>query len=337
MTLHRSREIRLRSRPTGEPVASDFELATIDVPEPAEGEVLVRNTWMSVDPYMRGRMSDRKSYVPPFAIGKALEGGAIGEVIASRAPELAVGDVVTSMLGWRELALGSAKSFRKLDPGGVPVESFLGALGMPGHTAWVGLFRIAQLKDGDTVFVSAAAGAVGSIACQLAKAHGCTVIGSAGSDEKRRWLEEVAGVDHTIDYKRGDLREALAKAAPKGIDVAFENVGGTHLEAAISSMRVSGRIALCGMIEQYNDETPRPGPSNLAMMIGKRITMRGFLVSDHDDTRPAFEAEMKRLVAAGKMKWTETVLDGIEHAPDAMRALFTGKNTGKMLVRLAPR
>lgn len=335
MTAHRSREIRLRSRPAGMPAAGDFEVATVDVPELADGEVLVRNSWMSVDPYMRGRMSDRKSYVPPFAIGRALEGGAVGEVIASRAPELAIGDSVISMLGWRELALGSAKAFRKIDPGAMPIESFLGALGMPGMTAWVGLFRIAALKDGDTVFVSAAAGAVGSVVCQLAKAHGCVVIGSAGSPEKCRWLEETLGVDHTIDYKKSDVREALAKAAPKGIDVGFENVGGKHLEAAIHAMRPFGRIALCGMIEQYNDETPRPGPSNLAMLIGKRITMRGFIVSDHEEARPAFEAEMKHLVAAGKMKWTETVLEGIESAPRAMISLFEGANTGKMLVRLA--
>ncbi|MGB5947754.1 MAG: NADP-dependent oxidoreductase [Parvibaculum sp.] len=337
MSNIQSREIRLKSRPVGMPTAANFERATRDVAQPSDGEVLVRNIWMSVDPYMRGRMMDRESYVPPFQIGEALQGGAIGQVVASKSPKLNVGDYVQSMFGWREYEVAKAETFQKVDPALGPIEAYLGVLGMPGMTAYAGLMRIGELKDGDNVFVSAASGAVGSVVCQLAKAHGCYVVGSAGSDEKCRWLEEVAGIDKAINYKTcGDLDKAVGAAFPKGIDVYFENVGGKHLETAINHMRPFGRLALCGMIEQYNDTAPRPGPSNIIMAVGKSLKLQGFIVSNHFDLLPAFYTEMAALIKAGKMKWQETVENGIENAPKAFMNLFTGANTGKMLVKIGP-
>ena len=332
-----SKEVRLKARPVGTPKESDFEVASAEARQPGDGEVLVRNIWMSVDPYMRGRMMDRESYVPPFQIGKALEGGAIGQVVASNSAKLKVGTYVNHMLGWREYATAPAAGFSPVDPSLGPIEAFLGTLGMPGMTAWAGLFKVADLKDGETVFVSAASGAVGSVVCQLAKAHGCYVVGSAGSDEKCKWLEEVAGIDKAINYKTcGDLTKAVKDAFPKGIDVYFENVGGKHLEAAIESMRPNGRAALCGMIEQYNDTSPRPGPTNLIQIVGKSLRLQGFIVLNYFQHLPEFFAEMGPLIKAGKMKWEETVEDGIENAPKAFLKLFSGGNFGKMLVKIGP-
>ena len=337
MSNHSSKEIRLKARPVGMPKESDFELATAEVAGPKDGEVLVRNIWMSVDPYMRGRMMDRESYVPPFQIGSPLEGGAIGQVVESGSDKLKVGDYVNHMLGWREFAVGDASGFTKVDPSVGPIEAYLGVLGMPGMTAYAGLMRIGELKDGENVFVSAASGAVGSVVCQLAKAHGCYVVGSAGSDEKCKWLEEVAGIDKAINYKTcGDLNKAVADAFPKGIDVYFENVGGKHLEAAIESARPFARFALCGMIEQYNATEPTPGPSNIIMAVGKSLKLQGFIVSNHFDLLPKFMEEMGPLIKSGKMKWEETVEDGIENAPKAFLKLFTGGNFGKMLVKIGP-
>jgi NADPH-dependent curcumin reductase CurA len=337
MSTTLSKEIRLKARPLGMPQDGDFELATAELRQPAAGEVLVRNSWMSVDPYMRGRMSDRPSYVPPFQIGAALEGGAVGQVVASGSDRLAVGDHVSSNLGWREFAVGKAELFQKIDPSGAPLQAYLGTLGMPGMTAWVGLFKIAELKDGDTVFVSAASGAVGAVVCQLAKAHGCYVVGSAGSDDKCQWLEREAGVDKAINYRTcGDLTAAVGQAFPQGIDVYFENVGGKHLEAALTHMKRFGRIALCGMISGYNDTTPQPGPSNIMLAVGRCLKLQGFIVSNHFADLPQFRAEAVPLIKAGKLKWQETVEEGIANAPKALMKLFTGDNRGKMLVRLGP-
>ena len=264
-----TREIRLARRPHGEPVADDFELATREL-SPAEGKLLVRNRFMSVDPYMRGRMSDRKSYVPPFELGKAMQGGAVGE--------LEDGTLVLHGRGWREHALLPEGEVRRIDvPEGVSPSAFLGALGMPGMTAWVGLTEIAPVREGETVFISAATGAVGSVAGQLAKARGCRVIGSAGGPEKVRFAREELGYDEVFDYRADDPREALAE----GIDVYFDNVGGPQLEAAIGAIRRGGRIALCGAVSQYNATEPAPGPRNIGLMVGKRVNMRGFIVSDH--------------------------------------------------------
>ena len=333
--MTQSKEVRLKARPVGMPTAADFEIATVDLPAPGPGEAQVRNLYMSVDPYMRGRMYDRESYVPPFQIGKALEGGAIGQVVTSNDPSLKPGDLVNSMWGWREAFNAPAAGLQKIDPMGLPPQAFLGVAGMPGMTAYVGLLKIAGCKAGDTVFVSAAAGAVGQIVCQIAKIKGATVIGTAGGADKVAYLKSI-GVDHAIDYRATkDLTAALMEAAPKGIDVYFENVGGDHLEAAINAARPFARFAFCGMISQYNDTDPTPGPSNLIQIVGKRLRFEGFIVSDHFGEMPAFISDMAGWIKDGKITWRETVDDGVEAAPGAFMKLFKGENVGKMLVKLS--
>jgi NADPH-dependent curcumin reductase CurA len=314
-------------------VPENFELARVEVDPPADGQVLVRNLCMSVDPYMRGRMNDVKSYVPPFQIGQPLEGGAVGEVVESRAPGLSSGDIVTSNFGWREHALGGARDFRKVENPAKPLSWYLGALGMTGMTAWVGL-NLAEVKAGDRVFVSAAAGAVGSVAGQIARLRGCTVIGSAGSDDKVRVLVDELGFDAAFNYRHGDLVSELRTHAPEGIDVYFDNVGGDHLEAALAAMRLRGRIVACGAIARYNEETPPPGPRNLALMIGKRLTMRGFLVFDWVSETPRFVQEVGAYVRDGRLRAKETVVHGLEQAPQAFIDMLSGKNVGKMIVSL---
>ena len=330
-----SREIRLKSRPTGVPTADNFELATVTLADPAPGEVQVRNSWMTVDPYMRGRMNDVQSYSPPFQLGEAMQGGAVGEVVASNDPAFKAGDAVQSFLGWREGFTAPAAAVQKLDTRGLPPQAFLGVAGMPGMTAYVGLLKIAALKDGDVVFVSAAAGAVGQVVCQIAKLKGHTVIGSAGGAEKAAYLKEL-GVDHVIDYKaESDLTATLMRAAPQGIDVYFENVGGAHMEAALMAARPFARFALCGMISQYNDTDLGAGTRGLIMVVGKQLRLEGFIVSSHYDLLPTFIGDMSGWIADGKVKWRETVEEGIENAPAAFLKLFKGENLGKMLVKLS--
>lgn len=330
-----SREIRLKSRPVGLPTAANFELVETRLPEPGPGQVLVRNLYMSVDPYMRGRMNDARSYTPPFQLGETLTGGAVGRVIASHRSDLPAGVVVLSNMGWREAFLSDGSGLAQVDVTLAPAQAYLGVMGMPGMTAYIGLLDIGQPKDGETVFVSAAAGAVGSVACQIAKLKGCRVVGSAGSDAKVQWLLEEIGIDAAFNYKSVPLPAALARTCKEGIDIYFENVGGAHLEAALQKMNNFGRIVVCGMIAQYNATEPQPGPRNLALLITRRLTMRGYIVSDHNDRRPAFLTDMSRWLAEGKMKHQETVIDGIENAPAAFLGLFSGDNLGKMLVRLA--
>ena len=336
MSLTKSREIRLASRPQGWPTQDNFELATVELPALADGQVLVRNLYMSVDPYMRGRMNDVKSYVPPFQLGKPLDGGAVGEVIASKAPGLPVGTIVTSGLGWRDAFVADAKHVRGIPEPVQPVSAYLGVLGMTGMTAWVGL-NLAEVKPGDVVFISAAAGAVGSIAGQIAKLRGAArVIGSAGSAEKVKLLTEELGFDAAFNYKDGPVLAQLQKAAPEGIDVYFENVGGEHLEAALTAMRPNGRIAVCGMVSNYNNEKPAPGPSNLILITGKRLTIKGFIVSDWGQKTPEFLKEVGGYLAAGKkLKSKETVVEGLERAPAAFLDMLRGENVGKMVVKLA--
>ncbi|WP_419815574.1 NADP-dependent oxidoreductase [Glacieibacterium sp.] len=330
----KAREIHLQSRPVGLPAAENFTLVEVDARAPQPGEVQVRNLWMSVDPYMRGRMYDRPSYVPPFQLGEALQGHAIGEVIASADDGFAAGDLVSSMWGWRDGFTAPAKTLEKLPRlEGVPVQAFLGVLGMPGLTAYTGLLEIGQPKAGETVFVSGGAGAVGSVVAQIAKIKGCTVVATAGSDAKCDWLRSV-GVDHAINYKSGDLLGAVRAAAPQGIDVYFDNVGGEHLEVAIEVARGGARFAECGMISGYNATEPTPGPRNIMMVVGKSLKIQGFIVSNYGHLRPQFITDMSGWIAQGQVKWEETVLDGIEAAPDAFLNLFTGGNTGKMLVKL---
>lgn len=331
------REVHLIARPRGEPVLGDFALVEREVPRPDQGQVLVRNRFLSVDPYMRGRMNDVKSYAPPYALGQAMDGGALGAVVVSNAPQFAPGDLVLHMHGWREYAVGDAARFRKVGtPAGVPPSAYLGILGMPGLTAYVGLLDIAAMRPGETVFISGAAGAVGSTAGQIARLRGAArVIGSAGSQEKVAYLTQELGFSTAFNYKTGAVRGLLREAAPEGIDVYFDNVGGDHLEAAIGALRPFGRVALCGAVSQYNATEPPPGPRNLALAIGKRLTVRGFLVSDHGDRMPAFADEVGGWVGAGKLRYRETVVEGIENAPAAFIGMLRGENTGKMVVRLA--
>lgn len=332
-----SKEIHLASRPEGLPTADNFKRVEVQVPHPAGDEVLVRNLFMSVDPYMRGRMMERKSYVPPFRLDAALMGHAIGEVVASGESNFKPGDLVQHMKGWREYAVLKSNALTAFVPdSGVPIQAFLGALGMPGLTAYAGLLRIGELKEGETVFVSAASGAVGSVVCQIARIKKCQVIGSAGSDEKCAWLEQQAGIHKAINYKTcGKLSDALAKVCPEGIDVYFDNVGGGHLEAAIDCMRPLGRIALCGMISQYNDTGPAAGPRNLIQVVGKQLKIQGFLVGSHSDMQQDFQRDMTGWIKSGQIKMQESIVQGIEQAPQALINLFTGGNFGKMLVQLA--
>lgn len=336
MSTISSREIRLASRPVGEPTAENFALATVEVDTtPPADRLLVRNLYMSVDPYMRGRMRDGRSYTAPFALDEAMTGGTVGEVVASSHPDFAPGDTVLHNYGWREYASVHGKGATKIDPSLAPVQSFLGVLGMPGKTAYVGLLDIGQPKAGETVFVSGAAGAVGSLVCQIAKLKGCRVVGSAGSPAKIAWLREKAGVDGAVNYREvKNLRKAIAAKCPDGVDVYFENVGGEHLEATLSLMNDFGRIAVCGMISQYNASQPAPGPRNLALIIGRRLRLQGFIVSDHADRDADFYRDMAAWMGAGKIHWEETVVEGIENAPDAFQGLFSGENLGKMLVKL---
>ena len=330
-----SREIRLKNRPVGLPDETDFELAETKISEIKDGQLLIRNIYMSVDPYMRGRMYDRKSYVPPFQIGQALEGGCVGEVIGSKNDKFAAGDCVMHMLGWREYAVSDGRGLTKIDPGMFPIQSYLGAAGMPGMTAYVGLLDIGRVAEGETVFVSAASGAVGSIVCQIARLKGCRVVGSAGSDEKVAWLKEEAGIDAAFNYKKVDyLIGEVGKHCPGGIDVYFENVGGDHLVAALEHMNPFGRLVMCGMISNYNATEPVPGPPNLGHTISKKLTMQGFIVGDHMRRLSQFHADMAAWMAQGKIKWKETVVEGVENAPAAFIGLFKGENFGKMLVRL---
>jgi NADPH-dependent curcumin reductase CurA len=334
MSKTTSREIRLASRPRGFPAADNFTLAQIELAPPQEGQVLVRNLYMSVDPYMRGRMNEGKSYVPPFELGKPLEGGAVGEVIESRAKGFKPGDVVTSSYGWRECFIASPKELHAVSREIQPLSVYLGALGMTGMTAWAGLHSV-EVRKGETLYISGAAGAVGSVAGQLAKLRGCRVIGSAGSMEKVMFLREECGFDIAFDYKVGPVLEQLSLEAPDGIDIYFDNVGGEALEAALSALRVHGRVIACGGISGYNEEKPRPGPSNLFNIVTKRLTIKGLMVLDWLDRQAEFEKEVGGYFKAGKVKHKETVVQGLDKAVGAFLGLFQGENIGKMVVRLA--
>ena len=331
----RTREIQLASRPHGRPVPENFRLAETALPDLQDGQILVRNEFMSVDPYMRGRMNDAKSYSAPFRLDAALDGGAVGEVIASRSAAHKVGDVVVHQLGWREFSVVDAAAATPVPAGLAPASAFLGALGMTGLTAYAGLLKVAEFKPGDAVFVSGAAGAVGSIVGQIAKAMGASkVIGSAGSAEKVARLLEL-GFDAAFDYHDGPVVDQLREAAGElGIDVYFDNVGGEHLEAALSVLTVGGRVAMCGAISQYNSTAPTAAPRNLAVAIGKQLTLRGFLVGGQRQHAAEFSTRMAGWLADGTVRYDETIVDGLENAPQAFIDLLDGANTGKMLVRI---
>jgi len=332
-----SREIRLAARPRGEPLESDFTMVETELPDPDPGQVLVRNLVMSVDPYMRGRMDDRPSYAPPWQLGQPAEGAAVGEVIASQVSELPAGCLVLHASGWRDYALLPARQVERVDPvAGLSSSSYLGVLGMPGLTAYAGLFEVAGFRPGESVFVSGAAGAVGSLVGQFARLRGASrVVGSAGSLAKLHFLTEELGFDAAFDYHEAPVRQQLRQAAPDGIDVYFDNVGGEHLEAALDCLNLHGRVAMCGAISSYNS-TERPvGPANLSVAIGKRLTLRGFLVTDHAALRQEFRETVAGWLASGQLVVRETVVTGLEQAVPAFIGMLRGANTGKMVVRLA--
>jgi NADPH-dependent curcumin reductase CurA len=325
-----SKEVHLIERPQGLPLPSQFRIVETDVPDPAEGQLLVENIYMSVDPAMRPRLAG------PTALNEAMMGGAIGRVLKSRHAGFKEGDHVESMNGFRERFVSDGKGLSKLEADGMPLVAYMSVLGLTGLTAYGGLLVIGALKEGENVFVSAAAGAVGSVAAQIAKIKGCYVIGSAGSEEKCRWLKEELGLDVAINYKKGELRTSLKSAAPKGIDVYFENVGGEHLNAALPRMNALGRIAVCGMISAYNNFGAVSEPvTTLSNMIYNRVTMRGFVYYEFEAKRAEFLKDMKGWIKAGRIKYRTTLREGIEEAPMALIGLFTGANTGKMVVQLA--
>jgi NADPH-dependent curcumin reductase CurA len=324
-----TREVVLAARPQGLPQESDFALRETEDRDPAPGEVAVRNVFVSVDPYMRSRMAGVRTYIGPYEVGEPIDGGAVGRVVASRDERFAEGEWVLSMLGWREGGVVDGDRLRALDPEPAP-STALGVLGMPGLTAWVGLVDIGNVSDGETIYVSGAAGAVGSAAAQIALRKGLRVIGGAGSPAKVEWLRSL-GVE-AFDYRETDPRAALAD----GIDVYFDNVGGPQLEAALGAIRPFGRVIACGAISRYNDERPEPGPRNLGLIVTKRLRVQGFIVIDHSDRYPAFLAEVGPWVREGKIRYRETVVDGLENAPAAFAGLFRGENVGKMLVRVGP-
>ncbi|MEV1006154.1 NADP-dependent oxidoreductase [Streptomyces sp. NPDC049881] len=331
-----ARAWHLVARPHGWPAQEDFALRDLPVQPPGPGELLVRNLFMSVDPAMRGRMNDVKSYAPPFRLGEPMSGGAVGEVVTSEDPDFSPGDRVLHQLGWREYATLPARQATRIDAvEGVPLSAYLGVLGMTGLTAYAGLLETGGLREGDRVFISGAAGAVGSQAGQIARLKGAgRVIGSAGSDEKVRTLLDEYGFDAAFNYRNGPVAEQLAQAAPEGIDLYFDNVGGEHLEAAIGALTVHGRAVVCGMISQYNATEPPAAPRNLAQIIGKRLRIEGMLVLDHQALRPRFAEEVGGWLRSGALVARETRVDGIDRAVDAFLGMLRGENTGKMVVAL---
>lgn len=333
-----STQIQLAARPQGWPTHDDFRTVTVPLAALEPGQVRVRNEFVSVDPYMRGRMNDARSYVAPYALDETVTGGAIGRVIASEDPELPVGALVLHQHGWSDLVQDDAETFRAVpDLPGVPSSLRLHILGMTGLTAYVGLTAIANLQPGETVFVSGAAGAVGTAVGQIAKLLGASrVIGSAGSDEKVALLSEKYGYDAAFNYKKGDVRGQLAAAAPKGIDVFFDNVGGDHLEAALDAFNDGGRAVLCGAISGYNTTERAPGPDNLANIITRALTLKGFTLAAYLHLGAEFQQKITPWFAAGKIAYDETIIDGIENTVDAFLNMMRGANTGKMLVRIAP-
>lgn len=331
-----NKQVRLASRPSGWVTADNFTLTEEAVPEVGQGQLLVRNIFMSVDPYMRGRMNKAKSYVPSFQVGEVLQAGVVGEVIASRNKDYAEGDFVSGMLGWENYSLSDGTALHKVPKGPAPLSYHLGILGMPGMTAYVGLHTIGKAQPGETVFVSAASGAVGSVVGQLAKLHGCTVTGCAGADDKVDLLKAEFGYDAAFNYRQSQsLPKSISEVCPDGIDVDFENVGGEIFEAVLWNMREFGRVALCGMISSYNDEELQPGPRGMTVIIGRRLTIQGFIVTDHLEVGKEYVSKAIQWLAEGKLKYHETVAEGIGNAPSAFIDLLQGKNIGKQIVRLA--
>ncbi len=326
-------QVLLASRPEGLPKGSDFEIKEQPIEDPAEGEVLVRLIYLSLDPAMRGWMSDRKSYVAPIGIGEVMRGLAAGEVVVSRDERFSPGDRVAGLLGWQRFATVQGKDLEKL-PSGVPLTLAMGPLGMTGMSAYFGLLDIGQPKAGETVLVSGGAGAVGSVVGQIARIKGCRAVGIAGSDDKCRWLEDDLGFDATVNYKTGNLRDELKRACPNGVDIYFDNVGGEILDTALTLINRGARIVICGAISQYNATTPVPGPSNYLSLLVNRARMEGFLIFDYQDRFGAAQAELGQWIQEGKIQARSDIVEGLENAPQALLRLFDGSNTGKLLVQV---
>ena len=338
MAEQRNRRIVLAARPEGEPKTGDFRLVEAGVPVPAEGQLLLRAIWLSLDPYMRGRMSAAKSYAEPVAIGEVMVGGTVCEVVATRDAKFKTGDIVLAYTGWQDYAISDGAGLRKLDPAEAPVSTALGVLGMPGMTAYTGLLNIGQPKPGETVVVAAAAGPVGSLVAQIAKIKGCRVIGIAGGAEKCRYLVEELGLDAGLDHRVGGLEDRLAKACPKGIDVYFENVGGVVWDAVFPLLNMFARVPVCGVVAHYNDRALPPGPDRMSLLMRnvlfKRLTLRGFIVSDFAAQAADFRREVGGWLKEGRIKYREDVVQGLEKAPEAFIGLLIGRNFGKRLIKL---
>jgi NADPH-dependent curcumin reductase CurA len=332
--MAQAKRIVLASRPVGEPKPSDFRTEEVPVPTPGDGEVLLRTIWLSLDPYMRGRMSAAKSYAKPVEVGATMVGGTVGEVVASRNPNFAVGDIVMGYGGWQDYAAANGSSLRKLDPTTAPVSTALGVLGMPGMTAYAGLLEIGRPKAGETVAVAAASGAVGSVVGQIAKIKGCRAVGIAGGPDKCRFVVEELGFDACVDHRAGDFVRQLEVACPAGIDVYFENVGGAVQQTVWPLLNDFARVPVCGLISQYNATTPMPGP-DMFSVLRKRLTLRGFIVWDFAARQADFLRDMGEWVGGGRVKYREDVVEGLENAPAAFLGLLQGKNFGKLLVKVA--
>jgi NADPH-dependent curcumin reductase len=332
--MPQNRQILLKSRPVGMPRLENFEMVELPAPEPGEGEVLTRTLFLSLDPYMRGRMNETKSYAAPVPIGGVMGGETVGEVVASRAPGLTIGDIVVGFGNWQDYAVLPAKSLRKLDPALAPVSTALGVLGMPGRSAYVGLLDIGQPKAGETVVVSAASGAVGSVVGQIAKIKGCRVVGIAGGETKCRYVVDELGFDACVDHRAPDFAAALARACPNGIDVDFENVGGAVLQAIWPLLNNFARVVVCGLIAHYNDATPASSP-DFRYVLAKRLTVRGFIIIDHSARFDDFLRDVSVWLREGRIKYREDIIDGLEQAPEAFIGLLQGRNFGKQIIRVA--
>jgi NADPH-dependent curcumin reductase CurA len=329
-----NKEIRFASRPAGMPTPDNFQFDDAEAPQPNEGEVLVRTLYISVDPYLRGRMREGRSYVPPFEVGQVIESGGLGEVVKSRSPRFQTGDIVTGMFGWRLYNVLKADGVMKVLPG-VPVTTALGVLGIPGLTAYFGLLDIGKPKEGETVVISGAGGAVGITVCQIAKIKGCRTVGIAGSDEKNKYLRDELGVDEVINYKTADIRQALKDASPNGIDIYFDNVGGEVSDAVLPLLNRGARIILCGQISLYCLDQPDLGPRPQPYLLVNRALMQGFIITDYAPRFSEGVAQLASWVAEGKLKYAETIVEGFENTPLAFIGLFTGDNLGKQIVKVA--
>ncbi len=330
----KNKQVLLAARPKGAPTEKDFRIVTTELRDPEDGEVLVKNLFLSLDPYMRGRMNEGKSYAARVELDHVMVGATVGEVIASRHPKLKVGDVVVAYLGWQEYALSKGEGVMKIDPGKVPLSAYLGAVGMPGVTAWYGLFDIGKPKAGETVVVAAASGAVGSVVGQLAKLRGCRAVGIAGGKDKCEHVVKELGFDACIDHRDKSMKDRFREATPNGVDVYFENVGGEILDMVLARLNPFARIPLCGLVSQYNATEPY-GVKNFGSLLTNRVTLQGFIVSEHMDRWPAALADLGGHVAGGRIKLRESIAEGLDNAPAAFIGMLEGKNFGKQLVKIA--